>query len=457
MGSNCSHCPLAHGFDSYWGMPVTNVQACAQKGEWMTQSSMLHFITDQWPASLVFRAALALLAISASLVLSGKLSSRAFFAQCALTFALLYTVYWVPSTIMLLNHKACVLYEGNAVIEQPVQLKYLTHRETHHAVRFIDEHARRADERPFFLYMAYTKVHTALFVADEREGLSAHGPYGDNVEEMDWSVGEILAALERHGLGDNTWVYMSSDNGPWRESRDEGGACGFAPGDSEHEMAGSKAQTWECGLRVPGIIRWRARYGRTGRVEHAATSNLDIFPTIAAIAGLPVPPHVSERAYAPAPAGIVDGRDLSPLLEARLPAGEPLHDFIFHYCDLTVSAVRHGRYKAHFATTKWEDERAHTCPSALVCKCAAVAHDPPLVFDIVADPAERRPIAPGSDAEADAAVARMREARARQEASVIGVPSQTERRPEVGNFPCCGFPHPGWRRILAVLLDRCGC
>lgn len=457
MGTNCSHCPLAHGFDSYWGMPVTNVQACGQRKEWLTQGSMFGFILAQFPAGLIFKTGLTLLSVTVGLVLAGRLSRRFLTAQGVLTFAILYAVYWVPSTIMLLNHKACVLYKDNEVIEQPVQLKYLTQRETYHATRFLETHAVTQPAKPFFLYLSYTKVHTALFVADENEGISAHGAYGDNVEEMDKSVGAILDTLERLGLDHNTWIYFSSDNGPWRESRDEGGACGHDAADPEHEFKGSKSQTYECGIRVPGIIRWPARYGRRGRVERAATSNLDILPTIAAISGAPLRPHVSERGYAPAPAGIVDGRDLSPLLEGKLEPGERLHDFIFHYCDTTVAAVRHGRFKAHFAVTVWEDEQAHTCPSALICKCAAVHHEPPLLYDIEADPAERRPIEPGTDAEADAAVVRMREAKLLQEGSVIPVTSQTELRPEVSNFPCCGFPHPGWRRTLAILLDRCGC
>ncbi|KAJ1623754.1 alkaline-phosphatase-like protein [Pavlovales sp. CCMP2436] len=132
MGENCSHCPLAHGFDSYWGMPVTNVQACGQRPEWFTQALALLFV--------------------------------------------IFAIFWVPSTIMLLNTKACVLYANNEVIEQPVQLKYLTHRETFHAKEFIESAATTG--KPWFLYMSYTKVHTALFVADERAGVSAHGDFG---------------------------------------------------------------------------------------------------------------------------------------------------------------------------------------------------------------------------------------------------------------------------------------
>jgi arylsulfatase A-like enzyme len=455
MGRNCSQCPLAHGFDSYWGMPVTNVQACGQRNEWVTQRSMFHFILDQHPAGLVFKIVVGLLVASALACAGGLLPRSLVLVQLLVSLLVIYMIYWVPSTIMLLNPKACVLYEGNAPIEQPVQLKYLTHRETVHATRFLEQAAALA--RPFFLYMSYTKVHTALFVADEREGVSQHGAYGDNVEEMDWSVGELLGALERLGLDDNTWVYFSSDNGPWRESRDEGGACGRAPADLHHDLKGGKAQTWECGLRVPAIVRWPAGYGKPGRTEGAATSNLDVLPTVAAITGVTIPTHVSETGYAPAPAGIVDGRDLSRLLSGQLAPGEAVHEFLFHYCDMTVAAVRHGRYKAHFATTAWEDPALQICPTGLICKCATVPQEPPLVYDIEADPAELRPIDLAGDAVASATVERMRAARAKQEASVIAVPSQTELRPEVGNFPCCGYPHPGWARTLAVLLDRCGC
>jgi len=313
MGENCSHCPLAHGFDSYWGMPVTNVQACGQRPEWFTQASMHHFILDQYPAGMVFRTCYTLLTALSGMWLVGWLSGRAFCLQALALLFVIFAIFWVPSTIMLLNTKACVLYANNEVIEQPVQLKYLTHRETFHAKEFIESAATTG--KPWFLYMSYTKVHTALFVADERAGVSAHGDFGDNVEEMDWSVGELLTTLDRLGITDDTWVYFSSDNGPWRESGAEGGACGRAPADPAHSLKGGKAQTWECGIRVPGIIRYY-KY-RRGRVEHTATSNLDILPTIAAVVGVPVPPHVSDSLFAPAPAGVVDGRDLSPLLEGR--------------------------------------------------------------------------------------------------------------------------------------------
>jgi hypothetical protein len=166
---------------------------------------------------------------------------------------------------------------------------------------------------------------------------------------------------------------------------------------------------------------------------------------------------VSSTGWAPAPAGVIDGRDLSPLLERRLPAGAPLHDFMFHYCDMVVAAVRHGRFKAHFATTVWEDEERQVCPSGLICKCASVLHDPPLVYDIEADPAERAPLAVTAGSDVAAAVERMRAAKVAQEGSVRFVRSQTELRPEVSNFPCCGYPHPGLRRYLAVLLNQCGC
>lgn len=211
------------------------------------------------------------------------------------------------------------------------------------------------------------------------------------------------------------------------------------------------------GLRVPGIIAWPRGYGTRPRVLDVPTSNLDILPTIAAIAGLPVPPHVSDTGYAPAGPGVVDGRNLGPLLEGRLAPGERVHDVIFSLCDTTVAVARDGKYKVHFTTAHWEDETLQACPTKIICDCNTNVHDPPLVFDLTADPGELNPLNLTRDADAMAAAERMAREKARLEASFIPVQSQTELMPALREFPCCGFPEPGWRRVAAILLDQCGC
>lgn len=99
------------------------------------------------------------------------------------------------------------------VIEQPVLLKNLTVRFTSHALRFIEKNKRN----PFLLFLSFAKVHNVLFTSNAFDGHSRHSRYGDAVEEMDWAVGKIRAALETLGLKDDTFVYFTSDNGPHLE------------------------------------------------------------------------------------------------------------------------------------------------------------------------------------------------------------------------------------------------
>ena len=110
----------------------------------------------------------------------------------------------------------CFVMKNYKVVEQPAVLENLTMRFTDEAVNFI--HANKGS--PFLLYMSFAKVHTALFNTHPFVNHSVHGRYGDNVEEMDWSVGQIMAAVEELGLKENTFVYFTSDNGPHLEEID---------------------------------------------------------------------------------------------------------------------------------------------------------------------------------------------------------------------------------------------
>src|SRR5438094_1443965 len=98
----------------------------------------------------------------------------------------------------------------------------LTTRYTQHALSFIE----RNKDRPFFLYVAHNMPHVPLAVSDKFKGKSDRGLYGDVIMEIDWSVGEILAALKKNGLDDNTLVIFSSDNGPWLSYGNHGGSAG---------------------------------------------------------------------------------------------------------------------------------------------------------------------------------------------------------------------------------------
>lgn len=169
------------------------------------------------------------------------------------------------------------LMRNSEVIERPANQNTLTKRYTEEAMQFIEDNS----DTPFFLYLAHTMPHVPLFVSEKFRGKSVRGIYGDVVEEIDWSVGQIKKKLKEEGLEENTLVIFTSDNGPWAVLRQHGGSAG--------PLYGAKATSYEGGMRVPAIFWW------PGTIEPAVItdlgSTLDLLPTFAScrstIAGRP--------------------------------------------------------------------------------------------------------------------------------------------------------------------------
>lgn len=204
------------------------------------------------------------------------------------------------------------LYDGASVVEDPVEQRTLTRRYTQKAVEFIEH----SSDQPFLLFVSHTFPHIPLFASDDFHGKSDAGLYGDTVEELDWSTGEVLKALEAAGLVDNTLVFFTSDNGPFFE----GGTRG---------LRGGKGTTWEAGYRVPFIVSW-PDIVESGRVSDAIAMNIDLLPTIAAAIG--VEPAAEE----------VDGKSLLPLLQGE--ESSP-HDFLLYFNNERVVGVRSQDWK----------------------------------------------------------------------------------------------------------------
>ena len=223
------------------------------------------------------------------------------------------------------------LYRDTEAIEHPVDQATLTRRYTEESVRFIE--ASVAGDEPFFLYLAHSMAHVPLYRSPEFEGRSAGGKYGDVIEELDWSVGRILETIEAAGLSENTFVFLTSDNGPWAEMPDRMFSEGhIQPWDAgtAGPLRGSKASTWEGGLRVPAIAWWPGRLP-AGRSSPELGTVMDLFPTIATLAG-----------SAAAPDRPFDGRDIMPWLEGA----EPSPNELFFYVNPgVVRGVRDTRWK----------------------------------------------------------------------------------------------------------------
>jgi arylsulfatase A-like enzyme len=200
------------------------------------------------------------------------------------------------------------LYDGDTVIDPDVthrDMEQLTRQYTERAVGFIE----RSKDKPFFLYFAHVMPHVPLAVSEAFRGTSPRGLYGDAVAEIDWSTGEILAALEKHGLEKDTLVMFTSDNGPWLVYGNHGGsATPFREG---------KTTTWEGGTRVPFIARWPGHVP-AGRECKELACAIDLLPTLA------------ERIDAKLPEHKLDGLDIWSLFAGQEDARNP-HDVYFFY------------------------------------------------------------------------------------------------------------------------------
>jgi arylsulfatase A-like enzyme len=213
------------------------------------------------------------------------------------------------------------LIEGEETIAYNPDMDRLTTWYTERSIDFI----QRNRSRPFFLYLAHSMAHVPLGVSDRFRGKSQQGMYGDVIMEIDWSVGEIFAALERLGLKEDTLVLFTSDNGPWVSYGDHAG--------NAEPLREAKGTTWEGGVRVPFIARWPGRI-RPGAVCREPAMTIDILPTIAGIVGAELPSHP------------IDGKDILPFLAGEPEAKSPQEAYYF-YRGNTLEAVRYGRWKLH--------------------------------------------------------------------------------------------------------------
>jgi arylsulfatase A len=214
------------------------------------------------------------------------------------------------------------LIEGERTIEKNPDQTKLTTWYTEHAVSFIE----RNKDRPFFLYVAHNMPHVPLHVSDKFKGKSHRGLYGDVIEEIDWSMGQILAALKKNGLDENTLVLFTSDNGPWLLYGDHAGSAG--------PLREGKMTTFDGGVREACLARWPGKIP-AGKVCHEMAWTMDVLPTFAKLAGSEPP---ADR--------VIDGKDIWPLLSGQ-PGAKTPHEAYFYYWGRELQAVRSGNWKLH--------------------------------------------------------------------------------------------------------------
>ena len=274
LGDSPQFLPTRHGFDEYFGLPYSN---------------------DMWPARF-----------ESSDIPTNALKRKQ-------------------------GYPELVMFEGEKVVIPKIthaDQNQLTTWYTEHAVKFIEKNKNH----PFLLYLAHNMPHVPLHVSDKFRGKSERGLYGDVIEEIDWSVGQVLDALKRNGLDENTWVIFTSDNGPW--------LCYGNHGGSAKPLREGKGTNWEGGTREPCIMRW------PGNIPAGADSwdmfmSIDLFPTIAKLIGAELPPHP------------IDGLDVWPIISRQPGAKNPHDSYWFYYEVNQLQAVTTG-------DGRWKLQLPHT-------------------------------------------------------------------------------------------------
>ena len=218
----------------------------------------------------------------------------------------------IPVVPLLRDEKIVELMDGDAQSR-------LVEIYTKEAVDFIG----RNKDQPFYLYFAHNAVHTPIHPGAAFAGKSQNGRFGDWVEEVDWSVGQVLDALRSQGLDKDTLVVFTSDNGPWLTKGADGGSAG--------PLRGGKGSTWEGGVREPTIAWWPGRVP-AGSVNDAVAGTIDLLPTFVSLAGGTVPATP-----------VIDGRDITSILLGQ--SKESAREAHYYFSGYDLQAVRQGRWK----------------------------------------------------------------------------------------------------------------
>ena len=269
LGHNPKFLPPNHGFDDYYGIPYSN---------------------DMWPLH------------------PNSIAARRFNPDAKIPWAELPMI------------------KGTKIVNESIQPEdqmEMTKQFTERAVDFI----KRDPDQPFFVYLPHPMVHVPLYCSDDFLGKSGAGLFGDVVMEVDWSVGQILSAIEDIGVERNTLVIFTSDNGPWMSYGTHAGKA--------TPLREGKGTMFEGGYREPTLMWWKGKIPG-GTTCDKLCSTIDILPTVANLIGADLPDHK------------IDGKDIRPLMFGEEGAESPHEAFYCYYKGGELQAVRNERYKLVF-------------------------------------------------------------------------------------------------------------
>eukprot|EP00736_Rhodelphis_marinus_P010103 Rmarinus@m.2411 len=434
VGENNSLMPQHRGFDYFFGTPLTHTEACA------TDFKESHFGSNPIvPALLFFKVSWPVWAIGALVSLqciyqgwirvsTGKRSLLVLF--------LLFVIAFRISNFLTINHQnSCLLYRNDRILSQPAASEAISSSLSSETLDFIES---TVEERPFFAVLSFLQLHKPVFASPEFRGKSIHGTYGEALMEVDAVVGKVLRGIQDLGVSQNTIVLFLSDNGPMVCSPETGapsairGSAGHVDCIDERSfeddatscqsgkmlLRGGKGSNLEGGIRVPTIIRWPGVV-KKNTVAHSLTSQMDWFPTFAAMLGQP-----GGMSLRP-----LDGKSLLPMLK-RGSSDHVLESnkrVVWHYCDGIISAASWDRYKVHYTMGRHDGA------------CRDVTLKPPILYDIVKDPSELSAI-PTNSVDYVHVLEKFHEWHKQHEVSVETedwVVPQIDLFPRINLYPCC--------------------
>uniref|UniRef100_T1JQ24 Sulfatase N-terminal domain-containing protein n=1 Tax=Tetranychus urticae TaxID=32264 RepID=T1JQ24_TETUR len=385
VGLSCSsisdHChhPNSHGFDYFYGTPMTNVKDSGEDGYSVVTSNFPNF------KKLIITG----ICIGASIGWGFWffLRYRKTGISISVIALMLFGGTWLfVNSLVRLN---LFLMRNGELIEQPIYLPTLTDRIVQESINFIKQSSAvvNSDQhQPFLLMVTFLKVHSAHFPSKRFLGQSKHGKFGDCVMEVDYSVGRIMETLKQEKLLNNTFVYLTSDNGGHIEEvnihgQPDGGYNGIFPGGKGHGAV-------EGGIRIPGIISWPSQLPEGVSYNHP-TSQMDLLPTLIDLMNTTYPAEDDRE---------LDGDSWTPWLTKANPEEYFQSRIMFHYCGVYLHGVRFAQdpstiYKIYYYTPNYTKPAEKKCK--FVCQCFGkhvIAHNPPIIYNIAIDPKEESPL-----------------------------------------------------------------